>query len=98
MLMFIVPPFFWAGDEALEGLLDAVPARAAETSIVAPIAPMAPESHTRFRIVLLSDGYSLPVFRRMRAAVVSRRSRKFPSDLHRVKQASTVIRGFERLE
>src|SRR3954468_11398182 len=64
MLTFIVPPFFWPGDDAAEGLLDAVPAKAAATNIAAPIAPIAPESHTRLRIGLLSEGVSMSAFRR----------------------------------
>src|SRR3954470_20629200 len=60
MLMFIVPPFFWADDEGEDGLLDAVPARAAAISIAAPIAPMAPESHARLRIALLSKALPCP--------------------------------------
>jgi len=64
MLTFIVPPFFWPDDDAAEGLLDAVPAKAAAINIAAPIAPIAPESHTRFRIGLLSDGVSMSALRR----------------------------------
>src|SRR3954452_3716046 len=93
MLTFIVPPFFWPDDDAAEGLLDAVPAKAAATNIAAPIAPIAPESHTRLRIGLLSEGVSISAFRRNVEFFVSPASISYSLSFHRVLESDTAQYG-----
>ncbi len=53
-MTFSVPPFFCPETVGWLDLLYAGPAKAAATSIAAPSAAIAPESHSFFRIELLS--------------------------------------------